>query len=232
MWLMGRHRVDELMDRRDPDPSRLAESLADLAWYNRYLGGTATIVHQLRRLLSAGRPAGLRVVDVGAGGGDVLKALAVWCARRSMEFEGVGLDRGTGTVALAAEWSRGGVRWVAGDARRLPFRDGSFDVAISSTFLHHLETEDAVAALAEMARVSRRGIVVSDLRRCLPGYLGSRLLAGTVWRRHPYSRHDGPASVRAAFDLAEARQLAARAGLDAIVEPQPWFRWALRWKRS
>ncbi|NIR42766.1 MAG: methyltransferase domain-containing protein [Gemmatimonadetes bacterium] len=226
------------MDQPRPDPERLAESLADLAWYNRYLGGTATVVHQVRRLLEPKRPARVRVVDVGAGGGDVLRSLAVWCAERSIGFEGVGLDRGRLTLRIGAETtvasSESGekIRFVGGDARHLPFGERAFEVAISSTVLHHLETGEAVDALLEMARVSRWGIVVTDLRRCLPGYLGAQLLARTVWRGHRYSRHDGPASVRAAFDLTEVRELAARAGLDAEVEPQPFFRWALRWERG
>ncbi len=105
-------------------------------------------------------------------------------------------------------------------------------MAISSTFLHHLGADDAAIALREMARVSVLGIVVSDLRRGVLGYLAARVLAHTLWRRHRYSRHDGPASVRAAYTLAEARELAERAGLSPVVEAQPGFRWALRWRRE
>jgi len=121
---------------------------------------------------------------------------------------------------------------VRGDARALPFGEGAFDVAMCSTFLHHLDPDDATAALQEMARVSRLGIVVSDLRRSRLGLLAAWTLAQTVWRRHPYARHDGPASMRAAYTMHEARTLAERAGLRPEVVPQPGFRWALRWRRS
>jgi hypothetical protein len=98
--------------------------------------------------------------------------------------------------------------------------------------LHHLEPEQAIQTLREMARVSAVGFVVSDLRREPLGYLASLGLAFTVWSRHSYTRHDAPASMRAAFTLREARELAARAGLEVVVEPQPMFRWAMRWKRG
>lgn len=233
---MRRHLGHELMDQGSPDPELLAESLNDLAWYNHYLGATATVAYQLERLLGGVVPSHLRILDVGAGGGDMLAALARWSEDREVELEGVALELGRETIRLASRRiERGGrnsrIRLVRGDARSLPFGERAFDVAICSTFLHHLETEDAVVVLQEMSRVSERGVVVSDLRRGRSGYLASLSLALVVWGRHRYTRHDAPASMRAAFTLREARGLAERAGLDAAVEPQPLFRWVLRWKR-
>lgn len=227
----------ELMDQPAPDPALLAESLSDLAWLNRYLGGTATVVHQIRELLRdySGRGRSLQVLDVGAGGGDILLSLARWCERRGLSFDGVGLDLGMETVRIAATNCAhvdGGIALMRGDARALPFAEGAFDVAFCSTFLHHLEPDDATAALREMARVSRLGIVVSDLSRSRSGYLAAWLLARTVWRRHPYARHDGPVSMLSAYTPSEARLMAERAGLSPVIVPQPGFRWALRWRRA
>ena len=233
---MRRTITPELVDQPSPDPALLAESLADLAWLNRYLGGTATLIHQLNRLLDGVTPRRLRVLDVGAGGADMLVALRQSCLRSGFELEGVALDLGRETTQQAAK-NIGGVwckvlRVARGDARALPFCDHAFDVAISSTFLHHLDEGDAVVVLKEMARVSDLGIVVSDLRRELWGYVAAWTLANTVWRRHRYTHHDATVSMRAAFSLEEAIALAQRAGLTAVVEPQLWFRWAVRWRRG
>jgi SAM-dependent methyltransferase len=224
------------MDQPSPDLGLLAESLADLAGLNRYLGGTATILHQMSRLLGSAAPKRLSVLDVGAGGGDILRALARWCERRGIGFSGVALDSSATTSRIAAAMladptGRPAARVLCADGRALPFPDHRFDVAISSTSLHHLEPRDAVIVLREMARVSARGIVVSDLRRCPSGFLAALAMAHTVWRRHRYSRHDGPVSMRAAYTIPEARALAEQAGLSPVVEPQPGFRWALRWRR-
>ncbi len=234
---MRRRPRPELMDGGSLDPERLAESLGDLAWSNRYLGGTATIIHQLRRLHAGATVEGLRLLDVGAGGADILLSAVRWFERRGQTVaEAVALELGRETVRCAAARLAHAaighpIGLVRGDARALPFADRRFDVTISSTFLHHLSPEDAVIALREMARVSRFGIVVSDLRRGVLGYLAVQALAHTLWRRHRYSRHDGPVSVRAAYTTHEALELAQGAGLDPVVEPQPGFRWALRWRR-
>jgi SAM-dependent methyltransferase len=210
--------------------------LADLAWMNRCLGVTGFVAHQLGRLVGESVDR-LRVLDVAAGGGDILVGVDLWCRSRSVDFRGVAVDRGTEASQVARRRvvePDGSVRIevVRGDALRLPFTDRAFDVAISSTFLHHLEPEQAIQTLREMARVSEVGFVVSDLRRGFLGYLGSLGLAYTIWARHPYTRHDGPVSMRAAFTLQEARELAVEAGLEVVVEPQPLFRWTMRWKRE
>ena len=241
------------MDQPSPEPDLLAQSLTDLAWVNRFLGGTASLIHQLRQLLVGYQEPHLRVLDVGAGGGDVLLSVGGWLEGRGargageakgMRLRGVALDFGQQTVRFAArEFEREGRRAdpdmkldldlyvVRGDGRALPFADRAFDVAICTTLIHHLEPGDAVQTLIEMARVSRWGLVVSDLRRTVMGHLVTSVIARTVWRRHEYARHDGPASMRAAYSLREAATLAERAGLEAAVQAQPGFRWALRWRR-
>jgi SAM-dependent methyltransferase len=49
---------------------------------------------------------------------------------------------------------------VRGDAENLPFRDGSFDYAFVHDGLHHLTRPEL--AIAEMARVARRGIMITE----------------------------------------------------------------------
>jgi SAM-dependent methyltransferase len=49
---------------------------------------------------------------------------------------------------------------VRGDAENLPFRDESFDYAFVHDGLHHLPKPEL--AISEMARVARRGIVITE----------------------------------------------------------------------
>jgi ubiquinone/menaquinone biosynthesis C-methylase UbiE len=108
-----------------------------------------------------------------------------------------------------------GLRLSVADGRRLPFSDRTFDVGHASLVLHHIEPRDAVAFLRELARVSRRGIVVNDLSRRPITYLGAWLLSRALTTNR-YSRHDAPLSARRAYTLNEARSLMARAGLDPV----------------
>ncbi len=62
---------------------------------------------------------------------------------------------------------------VVADAENLPFRDGSVDVAYVHDGLHHLERP--ALALAEMARVSRRAVSVSEPARAFATAVAVRL---------------------------------------------------------
>ena len=69
------------------------------------------------------------------------------------------------------------------DATRLGFAGDSFDVVLVHHVLHHIV--DFETALAEMARVSRRYVVVSDLNRWNPFNQGFVLL-GAEELPNPY----------------------------------------------
>ena len=103
---------------------------------------------------------GDRVLDVGAGFGRHVFE----CARRGADV--VALDyaedevvqtRATlGSMVDAGEIDLDRFNGVLrGDATKLPFADGSFDVVITSEVLEHIQ--DDVAAIAEMVRVLKPG---------------------------------------------------------------------------
>lgn len=215
MTLLGeRSHEPEILDAEAPAPGDLARSLAMVTEVNRRLGG----VRSLRRHLGAlaGRP-DVRLLDVGTGNGDVLRDLLAWGRRGGgRSWTGVGLDLRWAMLALASSGSPPsgtGLRLVRGDALCLPFRDASFDAVVSTLTLHHFRDDDATRLVAEMARVSRGRVVVSDLERSLPAYVGARLLAVTRWRHDPITRNDGPLSVRRSFTAGELAAVGRRAGL-------------------
>ena len=102
------------------------------------------------------------VLDVGCGWGITTFQLARQCKVH-------GIDRSAGNLRLNP------VRTVSlMDATRLGFADASFDVVVAHHVLHHIV--DVAGALREMARVSRRYVVVSDLNKWNPVNQGFVLL--------------------------------------------------------
>lgn len=217
MMALPRAAGAELMDRPDADPAELARSLADLREVNRWLGGHRVVLRHLATLLPADPAREYALLDVATGSADVPLAVLAWARRTGRRVRVTATDVHAATLAEAARRVAGhpGISVEPADALRLPYPDGAFDAAMLCTALHHFDREeDALLVLRELARVSRIGVVVSDLRRTRAALLGARLLAATRWRSHPITRHDGPLSVRRAFTAAELRGLAERAGLD------------------
>lgn len=215
MSTLPRAAGSERMDEPAQDRDELARSLADLRGVNRWLGGTRVALVHLEALIERHPQPSYRIVDLATGSGDIPLVIARWARERDVQVEIVATDNHPTTLELAAEHTahEPAVRTELADALHLPWADGAFDVALLSTALHHFDDErDCLRVLREMGRVSRIGFIVNDLARSRTALLGARLLAATVWRTHPLTRHDGPLSVRRAFTPAELRTLAARAG--------------------
>jgi SAM-dependent methyltransferase len=219
------------MDRPDADPAELARGLADLRAVNRWLGGTRAVLRHLDSLFADAPAAPRHILDVATGSADIPLAIVRHARASGRTDRVVATDVHPGTLAEARARTAGEpwVRVEHADALALPYPDGAFDAALLCTALHHFDARaDLLRVLRELDRVSRRGVVVSDLKRSRAALLGARLLAATVWRRHPVTRHDGPLSVRRAFVPAELLELARAAGLPgATVHTHPVFRVAL-----
>jgi SAM-dependent methyltransferase len=206
----------ELLDSGRLSLPEVEQNLADLARLNRLSGGTAASIEAIRRL--GGSDAELEVLDIGTGQADMPVRFA------ATGWRAVALDANPDVLLVARrKTSRStGVEVVEGDARRLPFADGAFDVAHCSLLLHHLGPDDAATALREMARVARRGVVVNDLRRGVAPLVATMVTTVALARSH-VSRSDALTSARRAYTLAELDALLASAGLTPLWRSTAWL---------
>ncbi len=106
---------------------------------------------KLAQMVRAGKTD--RVIDVACGAG----TLALRFARHAGWVYGVDLTPAILGRAKSKASADGlhNMNFVIADAHRLPFSDGSLDIAITSYALHHMA--DASRAIAEMARILRPG---------------------------------------------------------------------------
>jgi 2-polyprenyl-3-methyl-5-hydroxy-6-metoxy-1,4-benzoquinol methylase len=230
--LRHRHRQPEIMDEPGLDPGRHVLALQGLERINRWSGSSRIIWPAVRDLAREKRRP-LRLLDVATGAGDLPVALWRKARRAGLSLAVEGCDRSPQALAYArqrAEARGAAVRFFPWDALAGPCPDG-YDVIISSLFLHHLDEEQAVRLLSNMAASAGSMVMVNDLRRSAAGfvlaYIGTRLLS-----RSDVVHVDGPRSVEAAFTPEEARRLAERAGLAGATVTRRWpCRFLLRWRR-
>ncbi len=204
----------EWMDRTDNTAEVLRPALADLARVNRLLGGRRALLGALRPYL-ADVPSGgtFDLLDIGTGGADLPAAVVRAARRAGRRVRIVAVDVDPVVSRLAEEGCRRipEVTVLRADARRLPFRAGSFDVVTASLFLHHFRHDDVVALLRGFRGLARRAVVVNDLERSLvPWALFS--IASRLTLRHPMTRNDGPLSILRGFTAEELHAAAAEAG--------------------
>ena len=95
-------------------------------------------------------------LDAGCGEGFVARALRE--RMPSLRLTGVDLNPAAARLAAAAN---PGAAFAAASVVALPFADGSFDVVGCFEVLEHLAGDGPERALRELARVARRGVVLS-----------------------------------------------------------------------
>jgi 2-polyprenyl-6-hydroxyphenyl methylase/3-demethylubiquinone-9 3-methyltransferase len=151
-----------------------------------------------RRVLDA--PKGLKLLDVGCGGGFLAEAFADDGA------DVYGLDLSTSAVRAAREHAtRGGLhlRVVSGRAESLPFASGIFDAVLLVDVLEHLE--DFLQALAESSRVLKSGglLLYETANRTLLSRVGAIWVMEHILRKIPVHSHDWKMFIRPA-ELVDA----------------------------
>jgi trans-aconitate methyltransferase len=189
--------LPELMDG-DCTYEDFRSCLRSLEQVNRWLLGYRPTMAWLKRL-----PRGLgdpvHIVDVGSGGGDLLRQIAGWAQRRRIAVQLTGIDSNPYASRAAAESTPKalGIAWVTGDA--LVYRpEQPVDIVVSSLMAHHLEDEEIAALLRWMEVTAQLGWFINDLERSARSCRVFRWVAGMVeW--HRFVRHDGPVSFRRAF---------------------------------
>lgn len=167
---------------------------------------------------------GVEILDVGCGGGELVRTASAWAARRG----------GTARVTLIdfnrQICRRARRRFVQpsvlqADMFRTPFPLSSFDAIHCGLVLHHFNEVQGAELLRRLAPLCRRALIVSDLHRHPVPYLatawGSRLLS-----RSRMVRHDGPLSIRRGFSRGDLAAVARRAGFEWTLLRRVWpYRW-------
>lgn len=220
-WL-GRtflYRGDELADlpttplavrrRLVGDVERVAQLLLLYPRWLRRIGRLITEARPVRK----GKP--VRLLDVGAGHGGLLRRVEDWARARRIPVELRGVDPDPDAVEQARRMAfEEGRRttFEVGDPRALDVGPGAADVVVSTFLLHHLAPGDAARVLAEVDRVAAVNVYVFDVRRSLPGLPGLWTLLRLADFEAP-TRFDALASLRKGYTPAEIEALLATTGL-------------------
>lgn len=181
------------------------------------------------------RQGDLRILDVGAGGGDLCRSIARRLRRDGLAPDITALDVDERAIGWAAAHDdSAGVHYRCALAADLVAAGETFDIVISNHVLHHLSTDGLQRMLVDTSALVAPGGLAShyDIARGRLGYvlfaaatlpLAPTLLAGS------FIRADGLTSIRRSYT---ARELAA-------IVPEGWrvrggfpSRLEVRWESS
>lgn len=199
----------ELMDDLNVDGDELAGAYRRLRTLNRLFAAAGATRYGVERLWDdAGRPSQLTVLDVGAGSGDVNRALLRWADKR-------GIDLHVRLADVREEACRE-ARKLFHDEERVEVVQGDFftfperqaDIVTATQFVHHFDPDDIPRVIGRLLDLSRFGVVVNDIRRHVVPWAAVWLTTRLI-SRNRCLRHDGPLSVARGFRASDWAALAA-----------------------
>jgi len=200
----------EMMDRPQPVSPELERDLERIRQLNRWFGSYRLVLKFMRRWIQP--DARIRIADLATGSGDIPRLIADYARKIGAQVEIEALDRQPATLEIATKLSAGYREISYREANILERNSvGAYDIVLCTLTLHHFSDEDAVRVLQQCSELSRRFVLVSDLRRGFLLQAGVYLLTALIFRE-PMTRYDARLSAARAFSFSEMRDLALRAG--------------------
>ncbi len=162
----------------------------------------------------------MHILDVGSGGGDMLRRIERWGKRNRIPVTLTGIDLNPHSTRAAREFSRASSRihFVTGNVFSTVFDTPPTHI-ISSLLTHHLPEPEIVALLRWMEVTATQGWFINDLHRDPVPYHLYRIAAKAL-RFHPFVQHDGPVSIRRAFRTGDWQRMLSAADLESAAAIQ------------
>lgn len=232
-WLLAeRSERPELMDDLNQGGEELREAHRHLRRLNRLFGAAGPALYGVRMLWEeAGRPSVWTLLDVGAGLGDVNRALLSWARRQGIDLTITLVDRTEEACSEAKRLYREEPRVQVVQADLYALEGPQADVVTASQVAHHYSDGELEELLRKLLGIARCGVVLSDIHRNVVPWLAV-FAATRVISRNRYIRHDGPLSVAKGFRATDWHRLRSRLGAVTLrYSWRPLYRYAV-WIRQ
>jgi ubiquinone/menaquinone biosynthesis C-methylase UbiE len=217
----------EIMDDLNCKGEVVNQTLRELEFINRTLGGNQITVSGVSSLAEKKSSEILEVVDLGCGGGDMLLLLAKDLEEKKIKTKFVGIDANPNIIEYAKQHvKKPNISFSTVNILSKEFQSQTFDIGVATLFFHHFTSNQLSDALKKLYAQARIGIIINDLHRHPLAYYSIRLLT-TLFSKSTMVRFDAPLSVLRGFSKKELEEILDKAGINNY---ELSWHWAFRWK--
>ena len=219
--------ADEIMDDFSIDGPVLNDALDKLATINKLLGGNGVTLGGLKTLLkNHTKTKPITIVDLGCGGGDILRAIAKYGYNEGYKFELVGVDANRNATNYAETLSKDydNIKFMHVDVFSEAFKSLQYDIVITTLFLHHFKNVQLSELLNHLLKTAKTGIVVNDLHRNRLAYYLFKFI--TIPVTNKMIIEDGLTSVLRGFKRKELVDLSKHLNVNYQLK----WKWAFRYQ--
>ncbi len=216
----------EIMDDLNCDGEVVDQTLHELEFINRWLGGNAVTLEGVKHLVKDEKET-LTIVDLGCGGGDMLKLLAKWGRKSGQTLRLIGIDANPNIIEFAKDNCKiyQEISFETLNIFSEDFQTRRYDIVMGTLFYHHFTQGELVNFFSKLKLQVRIGIIINDIHRHWLAFHSIRLLT-KFFSKSSMVRFDAPLSVLRAFTHQEMTDILTLSGLAPY--SLKW-RWAFRW---
>ena len=222
-----RSEAEEIMDDLDYNGPILHDALDKLAKINQWLGGNIVTINGLKKALkNHNKSDAITIIDLGCGGGDILREISLFGKKNNYNFKLIGIDANPHTVNYANSLSQkyDNVSFEAIDIFSDQFNNLEYDLVLTTLFLHHFKEDQLVSFLKPVLQKAKLGIVVNDLHRHKLAYYLFKLLCTTI--KNKTIVEDGLTSVLRGFKREELTTISKQINANYQIQ----WKWAFRFQ--
>lgn len=219
---------DEIMDDLSYEGEILNQTLRELDTINRLLGGNHVTLNGIKKLIAPSLDKTWKIIDVGCGGGDILKLIANWARKNNIKVELQGVDANPNVIKYAVENCSGysEINFRADDIFSDEFKKMDCDILTATLFLHHFDDQELSQLFTQFQKQAKIGIVVNDLHRHWLAYRSINLLTG-LFSKSSMVKNDAGVSVLRSFRKTDWIRILGNADVSNF--KLTWM-WAFRWQ--
>ena len=217
----------EIMDDLNCSGHVLNRTLRELEIINKWLGGNRITIKSLEQLLPKNNRE-ITIVDLGCGGGDMLRLIDLWGKNKNLKLNLIGIDANPNIVAFA---KRNLLAYPHIQFRTLnifseEFESQQFDIVIGTLFYHHFSSDQLVHFFKKLKQQAAIGFIINDIHRHWLAYYSIKWLT-QAFSKSPMVKYDAPLSVLRAFTRKELRKMLDATAIENFTIR---WKWAFRWQ--
>jgi len=217
----------EIMDDLSLKGPLLRDTLDKLATINKFLGGNNVTLNGLKTLLkNHPKEKPVTIIDLGCGGGDILRDVAKLGRKLGYNFKLIGIDANADAMEyaniLSKEYPELSFEQI--DIFSEDFEKLDYDIALATLFFHHFKEPELVGFLQKLIDKATLGVVVNDLHRNRLAYYLYKLITLPV--TNEMILKDGLISILRGFKKKDLVQMSEKLKITYQIK----WKWAFRFQ--
>ncbi len=195
--------LTELMDNPDCDKELLFNTYRQFSTLNKLISGWRGLYKSLIRPAIRKHSDNFSLLDIGCGGGDLLRFLDLLAKKDGFEGSFVGIDPDPHALEFISkqQWPAN-ITFHQTTAAELLKTGQTFDIVISNHLVHHLNREQLAGLCEEAERLASQKVIFNDIERSDLGYILFLSSASLIFHKS-FIVPDGLTSIKRSYRKQE-----------------------------